>query len=271
MKSSSEQIVCGDAPRRLFFERVGRYFEHGGDDKRIDGACEICGMELKDAVNASGSPTCRPQRSIAKERPRPAEGAPVAFDSPVKPGAVKNKMTTGCITLIAPDRTFVAANLLPTMPLPAEMTAVPVAPGVQARFLKEFMRNPPRTPFLLALWDKKLKIPLVMTESLSRTMICGGDVPRMVDMTQVMAASAIAGKLGLKRFKEACWLRERIARETDPAKIAKSNDELDALMAAGLTIAEFNRLPPSQSTVQDLALRALGEEQAPSGDDAEAA
>ncbi|MGY3581960.1 hypothetical protein ACVIGB_001117 [Bradyrhizobium sp. USDA 4341] len=267
--SSTDDMRCGDPLRRLFFERVGRYFENEGQATRGDGACEICGELLTDAVISSKRAVCRPQRSIGQERVRPAEGQPLKVGVPLKmirdekskrekPSA-KNKLSTlGGIALIAPDRTFVAANVIPVLELPIDMTAVPVEQGIYRRFLREFVANPPPTPFLLIMWTRKNTIPLAMTESLSRTIICGDDVPQIFDMSEVEEMMVIANHLGFQNFSDACWLRNRIQRETDPKKIEKNNNDLGCLLGKGLAMRDFNRLPSPTSTVFDIVAMVCG-------------
>jgi hypothetical protein len=270
-----EAVACGDPLRKLFFDRIGRYFENEGLIARTSGHCDICGAQLEDAIRdtTKKTPVCRPQRSIGQNRQRPADGAPVAFGAPLKPGSIKNSLNgLGGITLITETMTFVAANVIPVLPLPPEMTAVPVEPGVQGRFLRDFVRNPPKPPFLLIFWNRKNTMPLAMTEHLSRTMICGEDTPRSVDLREVVSAVNLIERIGAETFRSACWLRTRLGHEADPQKLIKLNEELQSLRRdRGMTAAEFKTLPAPDSDVQNMALKAYGDDEVQQDDAAKEA
>lgn len=275
MTSPTETAVCGDPLRGMFYERVGRYFENEGVSTRGDGECAICGTQLTNVVVSSKIPACRAQRSISQNRGRPAEGQPVAFGVKAKDGSVKNSLNgKGAITLIAPDRTFVACNVMPAMPLPPDMTAIPVVPGVQTTFFREFVENPPKPPFLLVLWDRKSTCPFELTHSLSRVAICGTDTPRYFDLDEVRRTVGLISHLGADAFRKACWLRMRIGRTSDPAQIDANNAELRSLVGGnGMSMADFNRLPTSSDVVYAVALQVAGvqEESETQADDAEEA
>ena len=265
---------CGDPVRVLFDERVGQYFRTPPKDERHVGTCFVCGKEIVAAATDSAkNPQCAEQRVIAQKRNGPEVGFPVAFGSPPaisrkpkmknkKPVLVDGKPVmvekirdkfcigaVGAVTLISPDRTFLAVNALPTKPLPPEMTAIPVSAGVQAVFWQDFLTNPPQAPFLLVLWTKKGTVPLAMSESLTRTAVCGGESPFYVNMKEVRALLPLAQRMGMEDFQSACSLRARYAAAQSAPEVLKLGAEIAALRDKhDLTTKEFRSLPVPKSS-----------------------
>lgn len=201
---------CGSPEWRLFHERVGRYFEktEAGD---TSGTCAICGIDLSVAVKGSAGPTCAPVRSAGSKRGKSEPGKPIVFDpaAPVPTG--KAALTNvGCVVLIEPDRCFVATNVAPSRPLPADMTVVPVVPGSTGRFLAELGRRPPKAPFLLVAFDNKIP-PLAISRSPSRAAWCGRSAVATVDLTRIPVTAILAARLGPKRFAALASLKERLS------------------------------------------------------------
>lgn len=222
---AGQPIRCGSPEWRLFHERVGRYFEktESGD---ASGTCAICGIDLAGAVKGSTGPTCPPVRSAGSKRGKIGKGEPIVFDPAVAARTGKSALTNvGCIVLIDPDRCYVATNVVPSRPLPADMTVTPVEPGSTGRFLAELGRSPPKAPFLLLEFDNKIP-PLVLSQSPTRAAWCGGSAVATVDLTAIPRVAALAERLGAKTFAALASLKDRLAH-------AGLNDA-DRKMLAGL-------------------------------------
>ena len=211
--SSSEgvsEVRCGSPEWRLFHERVGRYFEKSevGD---ASGTCAICGVDLVGAVKGSSGPTCPPVRSAGSKRGKIEKGERIVFDPAVAARTGKSALTNvGCVVLIEPDRCSVATNVVPSRPLPADMTVSPVEPGSTGRFLAELGRRPPKAPFLLIEFDNKIP-PLVLSQSPTRAAWCGGSAVATVDLTAIPRVAALAERLGPKLFATLASLKDRLA------------------------------------------------------------
>lgn len=250
---------CADPGRLMFLQHVGQYFAAEPRLERLPdkAACSICGSaSARLWLTASGEPSCLAQQTITRKRAaRKSPDDPMM--APVNP-AGKTNMGDGNMVVAGPHRALLITKLLPTRPVPPDVSIVFSDKGSIKAAKLELLRNPPQPPFVVIVFGQKARFATEVTIDASRLYV-NGPASQTLDRSYLSRLLDIAARIGGSTIFDLIALRHRIAggdpNEPDPNLYKQDQQALLDLRSAGLiTPAEF-RMLPSPGTPEAAFLR----------------
>ena len=116
---STNRLACSSEGRRLFYDRVGRYFFRPEAISNQD-VCPKCGQSGILLERAGKTESCVAYRSIVAKRHAPADDELPVYGVARRDPDKRGMATFGesAYALIEADKSFVACNVVPVAPLP---------------------------------------------------------------------------------------------------------------------------------------------------------
>lgn len=254
--------LCVDPGRAAFYDRVGRFFEATDCEGGAVGRCSLCGGNGVVVWEKSGRSVCRAQRAITEKRRRPLGDLEPAFGVPVDPSGRGSHAfnSPGTAVLIERSRVKVITNIVPSAPLPTDMSAERVKKGQKpnqiARLLIGAVKRRLERPFLLVIFQQKSTTPFMLGQSPSTIPICGDDPVIVVETARLCAAMEFTGKYGAADFRSITRLKAKlVAGSPDVKSIAMADIKVLASRHADLA-SDFAAMPTAGEPEVDLAVRA---------------
>jgi hypothetical protein len=239
---SPNLVACASEGRRFFYERVGRYFYKPENPASTD-TCPRCGAEGVQLEKNGKKIDCVGYRAMTAKRYAPADGAPVAFGSPLKDPHKRGMTTFGdsAYALIEQDRSYVACNLIPVAPLPDSMTAVRTGLRELRAIIRRLLTSPPTEPFLFVAFSRASDYPMILSRPGDNVWLCQAPSPVCLSLSKLAETLAFyeANEALIKPLKNLCYLRADL-----DAGSPKAAQRINALLKKNPKFAQMLPLLP---------------------------
>lgn len=248
---------CLDPVRRLFYDRIGRFYERTEGEPIVVGTCKQCGrggVEIHDK-DGKGVGPCRAQASLTQKRLSPAEGHMPVFGVPLAPSKRVNGGSAiageGSYALIEPDRATYVGNVAAFRPIPADLEAVrgPTAPRPWQLLLRAIEN--PRPPYLLVVFGKKGDMPLELSDNTAEVVLNGTTPPVRLDRGRLLEILDLGRRFGVLDLRKAIELKDALGTPDANQLLAKFRAKFPELAAL------LPRIPNSREREKSYALSIL--------------
>ncbi len=214
----AEGAACAEEGRRLFYDKVGRYFY----DEELPVLakplpCSVCGAMLERGFVKDELVQCKAQRSILSKRAGAVQHGARKEKKARKDGTVAkergfcafNETRRG--VLVTPSRTHVVVNIQPVGDLPPEMEwSSDGSDAVIGRLYEALLDPALELPALFVMFDRRADGPFVLTRSRASVTQCGGGGTKDLDIPRVASILRLADALGLDDFERLVRLKGRL-------------------------------------------------------------
>jgi hypothetical protein len=254
------ELVCGDAGRRMFFDYVGHYFSGPPRLPPLPSGtpCPRCGSTgVQLWLTSSNEPSCLVQQTITRKRKaRTSADEPLI---PAKDPAGKTNIGDGNMVVAGPHIAKIITKVLPdTRPLPS-LEIVFTKEGCIRDATLGLLRNPPKPPFVVIIFEKKAAFTSRITVDHSQIFI-NAIKPQVINRFRLNRLITLAKRIGNKELYDLIQLRHRLAGGETPTEKQQESDQaaILAIRASGiLSQVEFRTLPDPRSDEVGLLKRII--------------
>jgi len=211
--------ACAEEGRRLFYDRVGRYFyDQPATPFPKPLPCSVCGALLDRGFKKDALVQCQAQRSIVSKRA-------AAVQHNAKKARVKSDGTPAaergyvCFSddrrgvLITPSRSMVVVNVKPVRDIPPDMELHADGSDPVLGKLYEALLDPDlELPALFVMFERAADGPFVLTRSRAAPVRSGPRTPQVIEPSRVASILAIAEAIGPDGLEELAKVKARLVQ-----------------------------------------------------------